>query len=128
MTKTPSLSRFQFFARKNPKSKELKEPFLSPQTGKLHTTGRLERGNMGRRWPVLFLISFLMGCNYYCYDNPAALYKPLGDAFASEPQASTREALNSGIAAPRMLPAQLLLACSNSSAARAPVWEVRVLL
>ena len=33
---------------------------------------------MRRRWLVLLLISFLMGCNYYCYDIPAALIKPLG--------------------------------------------------
>jgi MFS family permease len=44
---------------------------------------------MLRRWPVLFLVSFLMGCNNYCYDNPAALYKPLGDSFATDPNFET---------------------------------------
>ena len=41
---------------------------------------------MGRRWLVLALTSFFMGCNYYCYDNPAALYRPLQNAYRNEPQ------------------------------------------
>ena len=69
-----------------PSKATLTEPFLSPADGKLHTTGKLERSTMGRRWLVLALTSFFMGCNYYCYDNPAALYRPLQNAYRNEPQ------------------------------------------
>ena len=80
MTKTPLVSRFQFGSqqrRGSAKNAQLLQPFLSPEDGKLHTTGTLERSSMGRRWLVLVLCSFFMACNYYCYDNPAALYGPL---------------------------------------------------
>ena len=69
-----------------PSKATLTEPFLSPADGKLHTTGKLERSTMGRRWLVLALTSFFMGCNYYCYDNPAALYRPLQNAYRNEPK------------------------------------------
>lgn len=86
MTKTPLIGRGLFIPpRRRSGLAALKEPFLSPTTGKLHTTGQLERSHMKRRWLVLLLTSFFMGCNYYCYDNPAALYKPLSNAFADVP-------------------------------------------
>ena len=86
MTKTPVVTRFTFLPQRRAsgwksRTTELKQPFLEPTTGKLRTSTRLERGNMCRRWLVLFLVSFLMACNYYCYDIPAALLKQLGDEF-----------------------------------------------
>ena len=33
-----------------------------------------------------------MSCNYYCYDNPAALYRPLANAFWFEPHFEVRAA------------------------------------
>ena len=74
-----------FMAARRPVAPALKEPFLSPTDGKLYTTGRLQRSSMRRRWLVLALTSLLMSCNYYCYDTPAALYKPLSNAFWREP-------------------------------------------
>ena len=87
MTKTPMVQRLWTQAQlTRPSKATLTEPFLSPADGKLHTTGKLERSTMGRRWLVLALTSFFMGCNYYCYDNPAALYRPLQNAYRNEPQ------------------------------------------
>ena len=85
MTKTPLISRFAFGATAKKFSSTLKEPFLSPADGKLHTTSRLERSQMCLRWMVLWFVSFLMSCNYYCYDNPAALNKPLAIGFSDVP-------------------------------------------
>eukprot|EP00900_Chrysochromulina_parva_P027597 jgi/Chrpa1/9471/Chrysochromulina_OHIO_Genome00018056-RA len=87
MTKTPMVQRLWTQAQlPRPSKATLTEPFLSPADGKLHTTGKLERSTMGRRWLVLALTSFFMGCNYYCYDNPAALYRPLQNAYRNEPK------------------------------------------
>ena len=35
-----------------------------------------------KRWLVLLLCSTQLFCSYYCYDNPAALYKPLCTTFS----------------------------------------------
>ena len=54
MTKTPMVQRFALWAKfQRPAKAALTEPFLSSSDGKLHTTGRLERSNMRRRWLVL---------------------------------------------------------------------------
>jgi len=88
MTKTPNLS-FSLLSKLLPSRRQklaaLKEPFISKADGKKHTTGQLERSSMKVRWLVLVLTAFFMGCNYYCYDNPAALYKPLADSFSDLP-------------------------------------------
>ena len=82
MTKTPVVQRFALSARLSRTGKaSLTEPFLSNKDGKVHTTGAIERSSMCERWLVLVHASFFMACNYYCYDIPAALYRPLGRAF-----------------------------------------------
>ena len=81
MTKTPNLNASRRFrlGRKQPlTSKRLTEPFLSPG-GSVHTTEGIEKSKLRVRWLVLALLSLLMSGNYYCYDNPAALYT---DVFA----------------------------------------------
>lgn len=83
MTKTPILA--SFGARRAGARVDLKEPFLLP-SGKLHTTGTLERSKLTRRWLVLLLASLLLFCNYYCYDNPSALYANLAMQFAQTEQ------------------------------------------
>lgn len=84
MTKTPIFSRIAALAGRKSK-RGLREPFLSPESGRLHTTRTFERSRLKRRWLVLFLTSFLMTGNYYCYDNPAALNKQLAAEFADLP-------------------------------------------
>ena len=60
----------------------LSEPFLSPG-GSVHTTEAIEKSKLPARWLVLMLLSLLMIGNYYCYDNPAALYSLLAAEFSS---------------------------------------------
>jgi len=88
MTKTPNLSASRFFApgKKRPlhQLSKLREPFISPG-GTTHTTQALEKSKLTARWLVLLLLSLLMTGNYYCYDNPAALYSQLAQLFASTP-------------------------------------------
>ena len=60
----------------------LREPFLSPG-GSVHTTEAIEKSKLPARWLVLLLLSVLMIGNYYCYDNPAALYSMLAAKFSS---------------------------------------------
>ena len=60
----------------------LSEPFLSPG-GSVHTTEAIEKSKLPARWLVLALLSLLMIGNYYCYDNPAALYSLLAAEFSS---------------------------------------------
>ena len=60
----------------------LTEPFLSPG-GSVHTTEAIEKSKLPARWLVLLLLSVLMIGNYYCYDNPAALYSMLAAKFSS---------------------------------------------
>ena len=62
----------------------LHEPFLSPG-GSLHTTPGIERSQLHVRWLVLALTSLLMTGNYYCYDNPSALYQQLKSTFDDLP-------------------------------------------
>ena len=63
-------------------NKNLREPFLSPG-GSVHTTEAIEKSKLPARWLVLLLLSVLMIGNYYCYDNPAALYSMLAARFSS---------------------------------------------
>ena len=87
MTRTPNLSASRLFAgpgKKRALHQGLKEPFLSPG-GSTHTTEALEKSKLGVRWLVLLLLSLLMIGNYYCYDNPAALYSQLAAEFAGTP-------------------------------------------
>ena len=88
MTRTPNLSSSRLFApgKKRPlhASGGLREPFISPG-GSVHTTLALEKSKLRVRWLVLLLLSLLMTGNYYCYDNPAALYSQLAQLFASTP-------------------------------------------
>jgi hypothetical protein len=77
MTKTPILSAL---SSRNVASRKLKEPFLLP-SGKIQSSGPIERSKLSVRWLVLFLASLLLTCTYYCYDNPSALYKPLAEQF-----------------------------------------------
>ena len=60
----------------------LSEPFLSPG-GSVHTTEAIEKSKLPARWLVLMLLSLLMIGNYFCYDNPAALYSLLAAEFSS---------------------------------------------
>mmetsp|Transcript_46972 Transcript_46972/g.152674 ORF Transcript_46972/g.152674 Transcript_46972/m.152674 type:complete len:588 (-) Transcript_46972:212-1975(-) len=88
MTKTPNLNASRRFrlGRKQPlTSKRLTEPFLSPG-GSVHTTEGIEKSKLRVRWLVLALLSLLMSGNYYCYDNPAALYTPLARRFVTNRQ------------------------------------------
>ena len=48
----------------------------------MHTTQALEKSKLNVRWLVLLLLSLLMTGNYYCYDNPAALYTQLSHLFS----------------------------------------------
>lgn len=76
MTKTPVLSSFSQCGS----SKTLSEPLLLT-SGKIQTSGPIERSKLRIRWLVLFLAALLLTCNYYCYDNPSALYAPLARQF-----------------------------------------------
>ena len=52
----------------------------------MHTTEGIEKSKLRVRWLVLVLLSLLMSGNYYCYDNPAALYTPLARRFVPNRQ------------------------------------------
>ena len=52
----------------------------------MHTTEGIEKSKLRVRWLVLVLLSLLMSGNYYCYDNPAALYTPLARRFVTNRQ------------------------------------------
>ena len=52
----------------------------------MHTTEGIEKSKLRVRWLVLALLSLLMSGNYYCYDNPAALYTPLARRFVTNRQ------------------------------------------
>lgn len=83
MSKTPIFARIRLAASGNDRQKDLKEPFLTPG-GTLHTDLKYEKSKLKVRWLMLSLTSMLMMGSYYCYDNPAALYKNLQDRFYFE--------------------------------------------
>ena len=83
MSKTPIFARIRLAAGGNDRQKDLKEPFLTPG-GTLHTDLKYEKSKLKVRWLMLSLTSMLMMGSYYCYDNPAALYKNLQARFYFE--------------------------------------------
>ena len=50
-----------------------------------HFLEALEKSKLTVRWLVLLLLSLLMIGNYYCYDNPSALYSQLAAEFSGTP-------------------------------------------
>ena len=82
MSKTPVFARMRLAGSKE-RQRSLQEPFLSPG-GSIHTDIKLEKSKLAVRWLMLALTSVLMMGSYYCYDNPAALYKNLQARFFYE--------------------------------------------